>query len=346
MRDTASTLRYDSPAYQAHEGVINSLTARANELNLLRGQFRTNILGPDGIVCHRSRGDEGQSVSRSYFSLAVTLERGSVARARGTRDLIMDVLAARLSLGEKPVDDPSWDETDIAYPAYAEMVREFVAYCEQSGIPSLLPNLFEPASLTVRLKDPVYNPSRPEIAEMYKRLIDLLIYQEKHLHAATTALQRNGGAAQAVTAIEDAARNRGVALVDLFARNPLQVDTYVESLFVAGRQADVIAFCRASGEIVRRGKIVELYLRSLLGSAAYAEAAAFLEANVGQLPYGLPDVRKAIGVACEEIGWAWYGEGEYARAKAFLETHAAPEIHPTTGRENMKVLYTTICAAL
>lgn len=348
MRDTASTLRYDSPAYEAHADVIDDLVKQAEHLHLLRGKFRSDILGRDGIVCSRSRGDDGQSVSRSYFSLAISLERGTVARSKDTRDLVMNVLAARFSLGERPLDDAeAWAEELPAYSAYVEMVREFVEYCEKHGIPSLVPNLFEPASMFRRLSDaPEYDPSRPEMAEMYRRLIDLCIYQDKHLHAATTALQRRGGNEQAIGAIESAAAGRGVALPQLLARNPLQADTYAEALFLAGRYADVAAFCAAHADLATRPKLVECHLRSLITAGCDEEAAAFLDAHVGRLPTGVPDVRKAIGIACEQIGWSLYGAGEYSRAKAFIETHAAAEIQPQTGRENMKVLYRTICAAL
>lgn len=346
MLPPASILRHDSPASLAHAAIIDNLEGRADKLHLLRGSFRAEIFGDDGIVCQRERGDTKGSVAKSFFSLAVSAERTGVRLEM--RELLRDVLALRFSLGERPADDEEWETEDSPpYPAYQELVREFEEYCRTQGIPSMFPNLFDAASLFTRLKDRAYDLDQPGVREMYQKLIEMLALQDKHLHAVTTTLQRRGGDAEVISGIDTAASVREMPVADLFRRNPLQAETYAQALFAAGRRPEVKALAAELGDdlVVTVPVLVQVYLRSLIDDADNAAALAFIQANGSRLP-AADHVLKAVGVACEQLGWWLYGEGRYDEAKAFLETHAAAEIHPKRGRDNMQTLYATVCEAI
>ncbi|MBP9750619.1 MAG: hypothetical protein KBC95_02095 [Candidatus Peribacteraceae bacterium] len=346
MTPPSSVLRYDSPAYLAHAEVIDGLEDRAERLNLLRGTFRHEIFGDDGVMCQRERGDARGSVGKSFFSLALSAERAGSRLEM--RELLSDVLAARYSLGERPTDDASWSAVDQpAYPAYQELVRQFETHCQRHGIPSLFPNLFDAASLFTRLKDRAYDLDRPGVREMYAQLIEMLVFQEKHLHAVTTSLQRRGGDAEVVSGIDTAASVRELPVAELFRRNPLQVETYAQALFAGGRRAEVKALVAELGDdlVITVPVLVQIYLRSLIDDADNAAALAFIQANGSRLP-AADHVSKAVGIACEQLGWWLYGEGRYEEAKAFLETHAARDIAERGGRDNMRTLYTTVCEAI
>ncbi len=342
MPPPASILRYDSPAYLAHDPIINDLEQRADQLGLLRGSFRAEIFGDDGVMCQRERGDTRGSVAKSYFSLAVAAERAG-SRLQ-MRELLSDVLALRLSLGERPADDAVWGREEPPYPAYQELVRQFEEHCRTQGIPSVFPNLFDAASLFTRLRDHAYDLDQPGVSEMYQKLIEMLVFQEKHLHAVTTSLQRRGGNAEVLRGIDDAAAVRELPLIDLFRRNPVQAETYAQALFAARRFADVYTLVADLGDdvVMTAPVLVQLHLRSLIEENQNAAALAFIRAN-GHRFSGVDHVRKAVGVACEQIGWWLYGEGCYEEARTFLETHAAHEIDR---RENMKTLYRIVCDAL
>lgn len=346
MTPPTQSLSYESPAYQAHTEIIDDLEQRADQLGYLRGSFRNEIFGTDGVMCKRERGDDRGSVAKSFFSLAVSVDRGSAKL--GTRELLRDVLAAHFSLGERPADDASWADVDQPpYPAYQELVRQFEAHCATHGIPSVFPNLFDAASLFTRLKDRAYDLDRPGVREMYVQLIEMLVFQEKHLHAVTTSLQRRGGDAEVVSGIDTAASVRELPVAELFRRNPLQVETYAQALFAGGRRAEVKALVVELGDdlVITVPVLVQIYLRSLIDDADNAAALAFIQANGSRLP-AADHVRKAVGIACEQLGWWLYGEGRYEEAKAFLETHAARDIAERGGRDNMRTLYTTVCEAI
>jgi tetratricopeptide (TPR) repeat protein len=343
MPPPSSVLSYESPAYLAHAGIIDGVEERAGRLGLLRGTFRTEIFGDDGIMCQRERGDARGSVAKSYFSLSVSAERAGSRLEM--RELLRDVLALRYSLGERPADDPEWAEVDQPpYPAYQELIRDFDQHCQAHGIPSLAPNLFDAASLFSRLKERAYDLDQPGVREMYQKLIEMVAMQDKHLHAVSTSLERRGGAQEAVAGVDGAARIRDLTLTELFTRNPAQAESYGQALFKLGRFTELAALADELGPdfVLALPALAEVRLRALIDDGQYETAYAFLQAHGTRLPAD-GGVAKARGIACEQIGWWLYGEGRYDEAKSFLEIHAPHEIDR---RDNMKTLYRAVCEAL
>jgi|GEM_PF-6114907 len=333
-------LAYDSPSYRAHLPHIEAAKQRAEQLQLLYGDFRTAIFTSQGIVCIRPREDKIPSVSRSFYGLStMTQDEDGMAklefRAQQIRALLMDVLAIHLSIAEDPQEAKGRGDPPVE--VYRQFADELEELCKENDLPSLLPFLFSAASLFHQLQHEPWNDvSDPRVTEVYGQLTKLFSCVDRHFHTVVTAMQRNGMKEQALVAIRDASALRGEPLESLFAANPVLLGTYVNLLFDSGRFDEVIAVGAETAEetFSQVPQILEKLVRSLVTRERFDEVIPLLvrTADIPRLPF----LAKTIGIMCVDIGWWLYGEGRHEEAVLFLERVIPDEIH---SREDVRSLY-------
>lgn len=344
----AEVLSRDSPEYRVHARIIADLEERAVRLGALQRRFRDEIVTSAGVVCDRPREDQRASVSRSYFHAAVRVIRleqddgaseQDRAWAAAMRDLLEQILTVRLSILDRAAGSTSHTEAQSTVEAYAAAVREIEQHCADHQIPSLLPNLFLPSSLFTQLQRSDYDPRRgAPVAAVYRKLAEIFAWQPRHLHAVATMAGRHGDPALTSSCVGDAGAMRRETVLALCRENPILAETCVVSLFEQGKHQDVLDLCQElPGESLVFSGVFEKRVRSLCALRLYEELMAFLDRHGASAPDDR-SVRKAVGVACEEIGWYLYGLGRHADAVAFLDRHVAVEIGPR-GRGNMNTLY-------
>lgn len=337
-------LPYDSEAYKAHRPVIESISRRADALGLLKGQFRNQILGHTGIVCDRPHGDADASVAKSYYGLNANLDKGGggdAARVERLRELLRDVLAAHLSVTEKPQDEPR-TESDIPYDIYRELIREIEELQQKHALPTVMPFLFQASSVYAQLSRPEYRINgRKEMKSLYHKMTELFIFHDKHLHALVTSLQRQGENDFAIEALQNAADIRSASLSEMVDGNPFFADTYASALFESGRFAETVAFIQTldAQTVRRRPVIMEKHVRSLIRLERMDDVIEALDAFPDVIAE--PDLRKAKGIACEQAAWHLYAQSRIDDALALLQKHVAQEIGPN-GRANMHALVETL----
>lgn len=339
-----AVLPYDSEAYKAHRPVIESLSGRADALGLLKGQFRRQILGHTGIVCDRPHGDSDASVAKSYYGLHANLEKGGggdETRVQRVRELLRDVLAAHLSVTEKPQNEPR-AESDIPYDIYRDLIGEIEELQRKHALPSVMPFLFLASSVYSQLSRPEYRINgREEMKSLYHRMTELFIFHDKHLHALITSLQRQGENDFALEALQNAADIRSASLSEMVDGNPFFADTYASALFESGRFEEAVVFIHTlDAETVRcRPVIMEKHVRSLIQLGRMDDVIEALDAFPDVIAE--PDLKKARGIACEQAAWHLYAASRIDDALTLLQKHAAQEIGPH-GRENMHALVETL----
>jgi len=347
--EPAAILRYDSPAYRVHHEHIEAIEDSAERLGLLQGKFKSQILGPSGIVCDRPAGDDGESVARSYYGLAVRVanpreERGAQShRNAQIRELLFRVLAVHLSVSERPQEEERDPAEELPVETYRDLIADAQAFAEERRVRSLLPNLFDAASLGKQIAANAYDWENPSVHEYFGHLAAIMSYHPRHLHAVTTALGRNGAREESVAFLEQAAQFRGEPVLALCADNPLQAETYVQALFESGDVKRALEFCREFGtdRAMQNGTLARFLLLALLRTEGQEEALALLTANAATLRAGDRHVRKTVGIACEEIGWYLYGLGRNEEGIALLQSLVPEEIGPH-GRTNMQCLYSSL----
>lgn len=333
-----NVLPYGSPEYGAHSGEIVELLGLAEQLGKLRSSFRNEIMDQDGIVCDREREDDHASVSRSFFGLAKNLNRVAskenpkiLERKNNLRALLEGVLATRLSIMEYASQNPPPEKSPLK--AYQMMIADIEDYCFRNNLPSLLPNMFSPASLFSRLRDePAYvlKTDKPHVRELFEQLAALFAWQDNHLHVVVTTVYRQGQCADAVRLIEEAAQARGTTggIMDLFHANPLLAETYVCSLFDLRRYNDVIRWCRDLGEdiVAQYNPLAEKYVRSLIEMFVTDDAAAFIVAHHGVMSKNWNrHLKKSFTQACVAVAWMYHGRGETERAQIFISQYVPPD---------------------
>ncbi|TSC58001.1 MAG: hypothetical protein Greene041619_877 [Candidatus Peregrinibacteria bacterium Greene0416_19] len=345
----ADILPYASPAYASHKEQILAARKQAKDLGLLTQATRERIFAENGIVCDRRRDSADPSVSQEYFSIGVDQLRVEAGKRRSLepaqrtaaiRSLLAHVLAIRLSIAERPLDDPH-DAVSNPIESYTDLVNELEEHCQSYGIPSALPNMFLASSLFTQLKSRFYRiDGHTGMMEFFSKLTELFAYHDRHLHAITTHVMRQGKYQEALELIRLAATMRGVTLFLLFEANPLLAETYVQSVFELGNHENTVALCNEIGlpTVAALPGCAEKYLRSLTGLNRLEDIVAFLEQHPLPSAAGNWSLRKACGVACESVGWWFFGLGRYAEGLAFLDRFAKYEIGPQ-GRTNMNALY-------
>lgn len=340
--ESAAVLRYDATQYREHERYINDITEESLRLGLLRHKFRDEIFKPEGIVCSREYGDTRASVSRSFFGLAVDVNRkcgqeNNFNHIYRLRNLLFNVLAVRLSIMEDPKGGLC--RKDLPVETYADTIKDLEQYRLTQDLPSLLPNYFLPSSLFRALQKPPWNDGNHRgVREMYSRLLSAFCCSDRHLHAVVTAMQRNAMSDEAINCILKAASHRSVPSTRLFEQNPLLRETWVLLHFDLGKHDEVIAVCSALPvDAFRRfPQMLEKYIRSLTEKADYKTLLSLFEEtqNIGWNRH----VTKAKSIAAEVVGWYLFGEGKHEEALRFLNT-IVPEACGEKGEENLKILY-------
>ena len=349
-----ATLSYDSPAFRAHEPHVARIDERATELGVLRNSYRGQIFDDvrRALVCDRGQGDDRASVARTYFGTAIRVqriesdERAEAAQrewAADVRALLYDVLAVQYSITEAPADKER-DPEMLPVEGYRELVEQLEEYCRDSGVPSVLPNLQSPSSLFSRIRQAQYAPRTEALRGFWRRLVDLAVRHDRMFHAVVTALQRHATEEEAAPLldslqyIEDAARERGDELSEMFAANPALADTYVQGLFEIGRHEEAAAIVErlALPDLLLHPNLAEKYLRSLM-ALGRMDGVFTLYAEQPRLRDGAENLRKCFGIACERRAGEIYGSGDYEGAIRFLEENLGYELG-SNGRDNVNFL--------
>ncbi len=338
------TLPQDCAACRAHKEIIADLTESAAKLRLLEGNVRAELFDA-GIVCDRGRDDQRASVSSQFFGRAlqvIDIENEHRERNPGwaaeVRNLLYEVLAAHLSITERPSDLERTPE-ELPYEEYRDLIREFEEYCAERGIPSLLPNLFIASSLRKRLRDEDFAEWDENLCGIFPRLATIYRWQEKHIHVIMTVLHGRGKHAEALECVHAAADARGdVHPIGLLWNNARLAEAYVMNLYALGRHQEVIDLCEQLGTGITQGMVVmrEKHLQSLTATANAPNVLAFL--NEESLPKS-PKFREAVVHAGEFIvRWLW-SERRHAEVPGFLQRHFANELDEKNGHSILARLY-------
>ena len=354
-------LRRDSEAYERHEAYIHWIIDEAYRQNLLRfvenkqifkGNFHASFSERD-ITCDRTRGDDQGCVAKAYFSTAIDVLRREKNNTRNDeteaelirerRELLYMILGVHFSINEDASDADG--TADLPVETYAEVVRDAETQATRTGVPSLLPNLFDAASLGIQVQRYRYDCTDPNVRSYLASLSLVLGRQTNHLHALSTGISRSGDRGLAIECIDSAAHLQAEKPIEICKRNPMLVDTYVEALYFQGCHGELREFCEEFGceHVASREKTCQYYLRSLHDTSAIEDLYGFMRAHGAQIDAAQQkdrELRKAVGVVCESIGWYLYGLGRNEEGIALLERFTPEEIaEGKRGREGMICVY-------
>ena len=252
----AVVLSEQSPAYKAHEHIINELIEEATRLDLITQKVVRDVF-EDGIVCDRGHDRERTSVSNEFHALAkkvLALEVDPHATDHeletmaGVRSLLHRILAAHLSIAEQP---PAVERSteDLEYGFYVAEIQDLEKYCADQGIPSLLPHLFQPWSLRRKLEkkdlDGVNNGRREQV---YGKLAQIFRWQNGHIHEIMSMLQSQGKHTEALNFLEKAAAARGMDRTTLACGTDELAQACVVALSFLHRHGEVLVLCKMLGK--------------------------------------------------------------------------------------------------
>ncbi len=325
-------IRYDTPAYDAHAQLIIDAATLANQLGMLTRRGNDEMFQSEHVVGNRPRTDDRMSASRWFFAQARRLQKDmeqygdGAENAAERRALLFHVLGIRLSMGEAMAGSPNFDAALPPVEPYAEIAEEVDVFCAEKGIPSVLPNMFEPASLGTWLERPEYDPKLPDRMEFFGKLVALFAGQDHHLHATLHALEQRGMRAEILPLIAQGANDRGMTVDELLQQNVVLAQTYVRIHRESQNWTEILRVCDVLGEAAVRAS-VPLFgsqLFALVRTTQFDRVLAVLDAMP---PTTRGDIlREQVRVACVDGGWWLYGNGEYGRVVELLERHLPDEI--------------------
>lgn len=322
-------LSVGDPAYTYHTEEIIEIAETATRLNKLQEHFANQIIDEDGnVTCDRERGDQRYSVSKSYFGIALRCTRNQ--ENAEVRELLYRVLAVHYGVSEIQRDASATPN----HSEYVAAISDADTYCTENGLSSLLPNLFDAASLRKFVEKNGYDFEEGKDKEYLLKLAGVVACQPKHLHALTMGIcfsKKEGCHALTTECIDLVAKQREVSIAELCNENMALLEVYAEACMELGDTEslkDICDECDTDAIFTQRSS-TQSYLLALHKT----EQLDTLEDVLTRYADAIRDqsqnrfVKEVLVKVCEAVGWNMYGKGKYDEATALLKKLVPEEIH-------------------
>ncbi len=252
--------------YQLYARHIKNVTEAVEGIGLVTGTIRTriraDIFSIRGIVCTLPPGSEKNSVAQFYYGNMLRNDRdmdsphtsGIGKRLEDIRNALLRILELHLDIDASRLASDSPDlaeniglavENGLFKPRMQQL-RALDEYCLAQGIPSVMPNLFQPGVLFKRLHEPEFSKNEdPRLDTFWQLLGNVYMHNGDFLSVIARFMNsRAGRSEEAKELIGRTDEQQDIDFVQLFLGSPSLRRQYIACWVNLGHSEEEISYWR------------------------------------------------------------------------------------------------------